>query len=176
MRATVIAVFLAATAATPVQALSAGRQAHDWRPNCFSLPVRQPFVISRMFGDPNTPFSGIHDGLDLKMPPGRPILAMAGGLVTKAGLDRDGAAVIVVLTPAGRLYILGHLSRVYVHRGQVIRRGQYIGKTGGAVHAPGSGPNTTGPHLHIGILGKDSKPIDPVKVVCDLSDPPSPSR
>lgn len=174
MRAIVFAAFLAAVAAAPARAA-------DWRPDCFSLPVKDPFSITKMFGDPNAAFpgipsSGVHDGIDLGMSPGSRIHAMAGGRVIKAGLDKDRAAVVFVLTNAGRVYILGHLSRVYVRKGQTVRRGQIIGLTGGAVGALGSGPYTTGPHLHISIIGRDDRPIDPVNAICGFSDPPSPSR
>jgi len=86
----------------------------------------------------------LHRGLDISAPKGTPILAIAGGTVTRAvTLDRSDAGLwVAVLHPSGVTSRYLHLSRVLVAVGQVVERGGRVGLCG----ATG---NARGPHLHL---------------------------
>ncbi|MEH0935427.1 peptidoglycan DD-metalloendopeptidase family protein [Micromonospora psammae] len=100
----------------------------------------------------------LHAGVDLAAPTGAPILAAAGGRVTRAGwyggygnytcIDHGRADGQRLST------CYGHQSRLLVSPGQQVRTGQLIGRVG-------STGASTGPHLHFEVrLG--GRPVDPL--------------
>ncbi|MGN9777636.1 M23 family metallopeptidase [Micromonospora sp. H33] len=100
----------------------------------------------------------LHAGVDLAAPTGTPILAAAGGRVTRAGwyggygnytcIDHGRADGQRLST------CYGHQSRLLVSPGQQVRAGQVIGRVG-------STGASTGPHLHFEVrLG--GRPVDPL--------------
>lgn len=102
-----------------------------------------------------------HPGIDLGVPVGTPLIAAETGTVTAAGnTDPNGYGNEVEITaPDGTVMRYGHLSAISVTLGQQIKRGQSIGKSGGAAGAPGSG-NSSGPHLHFEVR-QGGKTVDP---------------
>jgi murein DD-endopeptidase MepM/ murein hydrolase activator NlpD len=90
-----------------------------------------------------TPQQHLHQGLDIALPQGTPILAVADGTVTfVAPTDSSDAGIFVAIShPSGLVTRYLHLSRALVQRGQVVRKGQEIGKSG-------STGLSEGPHLH----------------------------
>lgn len=105
-----------------------------------------------------------HNGLDIVIGQGTPVFSAADGVVF---LVRDGGqhgySYVLVGHRGGYASLYGHLSKITVTSGQDVRQGEVMGLSGGAVGGYGSGPTTTGPHLHFEII-KDGTPIDP-KVV-----------
>ncbi|TAN47675.1 MAG: M23 family metallopeptidase [Methylococcaceae bacterium] len=101
-------------------------------------PLSSPFGLRRFFNQqPRDP----HSGLDIAAPAGAPITAPAAGKVINTGdYFFNGNAVFV---DHGQGLITGyfHLSRVDVHAGQMVDKGDALG----AVGATG---RVTGPHLH----------------------------
>ena len=154
MRTTVAAVFLMVLAAAPVQA-------SDWRPDCLSSPLMKPAAISKSFGDHE-----FHDGIDFGVRVGTRVHAMAGGTVVESDIVGRGTAIIVIETRAGRRYAFAHLSRRYVRIGERVRRGQVLGLSGGI------GPLAMYPHLHVSVLDKNGRQVDPLETICL----PSPSH
>lgn len=102
-----------------------------------------------------------HHGLDIVIAQGTPVFSAADGVVF---LARDGGATgysyVLVGHRGGLATLYGHLSQIAVTSGQDLRQGEYIGLSGGAVGAYGSGPTTTGPHLHFEVI-KEGTNIDP---------------
>lgn len=83
-----------------------------------------------------------HQGVDIGTPTGTPIRAADGGTVTFTGTKGCyGITIDVQHCKAGRITRYGHLSEILVSPGELVTKGQVIGKSG----ATGCG---SGPHLH----------------------------
>jgi murein DD-endopeptidase MepM/ murein hydrolase activator NlpD len=96
-----------------------------------------------------------HAGLDFASPQGTPIYATADGRVTTAGNRGNGFGNYVEINH-GYSYetLYGHMVRVKVRVGQMVKRGEVIGWVG-------STGKSTGPHLHYEVH-KNGRPIDPI--------------
>ena len=115
-------------------------------------------IISR-YGMRRHPILGyrrMHSGLDFRAAHGTPIYAATDGRVTYSG--RNGSyGNYVRLSHAGGLGTgYAHMSRIAVHNGQQVRRGQVIGYVG-------STGLSTGAHLHYEMYRGGQK-IDPSSV------------
>lgn len=87
-------------------------------------------------------FSGAHNGIDIAAPLGTPVYAADAGVVTVAGWDPYGLGNHVRIDHGnGYLTIYGHFSKLLVHAGQYVERGQQIALMG-------STGRSTGPHVH----------------------------
>jgi murein DD-endopeptidase MepM/ murein hydrolase activator NlpD len=83
----------------------------------------------------------LHSGIDLAAPNGSPIVATSDGLVGKAGWN-GGYGLYVSLEHGGGLQTrYGHMSRLAVAAGEMVKKGDVIGYVG-------STGRSTGPHLH----------------------------
>lgn len=122
-------------------------------------------VITSPFRDPNYPFRriiGEHSGTDFRSPQGSPLYAAADGYVARVKFDGTPAyAYIMIIHNDGISTVYGHVSAVNVEPDQYVVKGQLIGKTGGAPGRPGSGPFSTGPHLHFEVR-KNGIPVNPM--------------
>lgn len=109
--------------------------------------------IGTKFKQPGKLWSkGYHTGVDYKVPVGTPVYAVQDGVVVAANWGAAyGKSVIIdqkALNEGTPKRIAGgwagymHLSEVLVKPGQVVKKGQLIGKSGN------TGTNTTGAHLH----------------------------
>lgn len=134
---------------------------------CLEHPLRSLRRVSSVHRDAHHPFvPGEHSGVDFPAPVGTPVRAAADGTVTSIGLVVPGQdAYVGIRFAEGWLISVHHLSRVDVTLGQTVTRGMTVGLTGGAVCAPGSGPWTTGPHLHVG-LWVNGASADPLPAFC----------
>jgi len=95
------------------------------------------------FGDRTDPFSGedeFHKGVDISAATGTPVHVTANGIVVQAEM-RYGYGRLVVVDHGGFQTYYAHLSSMYVHVGQEVRRGDSVG-------AVGSTGRVTAPHLH----------------------------
>lgn len=143
------------------------------RIGCLASPLDLPegdLFVSSVFRDPNHAFDlfkGYHSGIDLPVPVGTEIHAPAAGTVTRAYDERveDSWQVTVDMGDGWRFRAV-HLSRLLVEVGDAVRQGEVIGLSGGAVDDFGSGPYTTGPHLHFDVahLGQF---VDPRPHFCE---------
>lgn len=87
-----------------------------------------------------------HPGLDIWLPVGTPVLAMADGVAVRVQPTEDGDAGgirVALRHPSGLVSRYMHLSRADVAVGQHVRAGQVIGLSGD------TGVGSTGPHLHV---------------------------
>ena len=119
-------------------------------------PVRGQ--ITAGFGQRMDPFSGegaFHAGVDISAPSGTRVEAAADGIVLEAGPESGYGNEILIDHGYGLTTKYGHLSRIVVVVGQVLKRGQVIG-------AVGMTGKTTGPHLHYEVHVKDT-PVNPTK-------------
>jgi murein DD-endopeptidase MepM/ murein hydrolase activator NlpD len=82
-----------------------------------------------------------HAGLDIALPVGAPVRAPADGVVIDTGDYYYCGKSIIVDHGSGLLTLYCHLSRIDVHVGQRLSRGERIGAVGATGRA-------TGPHLH----------------------------
>jgi murein DD-endopeptidase MepM/ murein hydrolase activator NlpD len=130
----------------------------------FVCPIRYPsdFIIradSMGNGLFATPRSGrrIHQGIDLLAEVGEPVLAGRRGIVIAAGKNRGMGNFIVLRHSPSVTSIYGHLLRIYVAKGELVRQGDIIGavgKTGNANY------QNMQPHLHFEVR-KNGIPQDP---------------
>jgi murein DD-endopeptidase MepM/ murein hydrolase activator NlpD len=121
----------------------------------FRFPLDKIAVTSE-FGSRADPFSGgpsFHGGMDLAAPVGTVVYAAREGTVSAAGFDEVLGNYVRILHPGGYETLYGHLSAIFVHTSDSVKRGFPLGSVGVT-------GRTTGPHLHFGIL-KNGKPINP---------------
>ena len=97
-----------------------------------------------------------HKGIDIAAPVGEPILAPAKGVVRFAGNRANGYGNMVEIDHGfGYVTRFAHCSRLLVHDGEVVRRGQVIALVG----ATGL---VSGPHLHyeVEVNGRQVNPLN----------------
>jgi murein DD-endopeptidase MepM/ murein hydrolase activator NlpD len=105
--------------------------------------------------DPFTGRSALHTGLDFPAEPGTPILAAAGGVVVAQEYHPQYGNMIEVDHGNALITRYAHSSRVFVKKGDLIKRGQKIAEVG-------STGRSTGAHLHFEVLVQ-GVPQDPQK-------------
>jgi len=115
-------------------------------------------AYARHFGVP-------HHGMDIALAQGSPVFAAAQGVVfiVRDGGER-GYTYVLVGHRNGYATLYGHLSAVHVQAGQEIAAGTVIGFSGGAPGTPGSGPLTSGAHLHFEVL-QNGINVDPITIL-----------
>ena len=125
-----------------------------------STPSLRPVIglVTSGYGmrrDPITGSRASHNGVDIGALPGRPVVASADGVVTRAGRIRALGKAVYLSHGYGTVTRYGHLSKFIVEPGQKVRRGEvigYVGNTG----------RTTGYHLHyeVRVHGRAVNPLD----------------
>ncbi|MBI1356308.1 MAG: peptidoglycan DD-metalloendopeptidase family protein [Acidobacteria bacterium] len=115
--------------------------------------------ISSSFGRRIDPFLGrgaFHSGLDLSAGRGTPVIATADGTVREAGWSGGyGKAVVISHGSNGMSTLYGHLTEIFATPGQVVRRGEVIGRSG-------STGRSTSAHLHYEVRYHNT-PVNPYK-------------
>jgi murein DD-endopeptidase MepM/ murein hydrolase activator NlpD len=137
-------------AATNEQASTSGAN-HMW-PVPAATPVSSEFgprkAAAARAAASGQKISSNHKGMDLATPSGTPITAASDGTVSKIGNDPNGYGNYVVIKHLdGTSTRYAHLRSILVTRGQKVKAGQVIGKSGGGPKDPGRG-NSRGAHLH----------------------------
>ncbi|HUW99080.1 MAG TPA: M23 family metallopeptidase [Acidiferrobacter sp.] len=120
-------------------------------------PVRGGW-ISSPFGprpDPFTGRPGFHPGVDIAAPIGSAVRAMAAGVVIFAGNDGGFGRLVKIFDGHSEVTMYAHLSARYVHVGEVIHKGELLGRVGDTGYS-------TGPHLHFEVL-LHGAPINPIR-------------
>ena len=126
-----------------------------------ALPLSNPMASvayrqTSTYGTRIDPFRSslaFHSGVDLAGPVGSPIRATSDGKVAFSGRKNAYGNVVDVEHDYGFTTRYGHLSRLLVKEGQVVKRGQVIA-------IQGSTGRSTGNHLHYEVRYND-KPINP---------------
>ena len=96
----------------------------------------------------------LHRGVDIQVPDGTEVLAMADGRVRFAGTMSGYGNVIWLDHPGEVISVYAHLSSILVVRGEVVGGRQRIGLSG---HSG----NAAGPHLHFEVW-RHGREVDPV--------------
>lgn len=98
-----------------------------------------------------------HEGIDLSAPMGAPIVAPASGRVISVSNEPGYGNTFQIDHGNGIVTKFAHCSRIVVHVGQQVTRGQLIATVGNTGLA-------TGPHLHYEVH-VNGQPVDPLKYV-----------
>ena len=155
--------------APPPVAAQAARRRHTRGSGTYPLGAHGPII--------GTPYHGTHtrgnwqsdNALDIRIPNGTPVIALADGVIVKTYKAPSGvtAGWQVTLRGASNAWFYGHLTTVTVTAGDRVRKGQTIGTSGSANGVP---------HLHIGqqfgtaaipLRDDDDMQIDDEETSCD---------
>ncbi|WNI31066.1 M23 family metallopeptidase [Streptomyces sp. ITFR-6] len=114
----------------------------------WETPVHH-YELSASFGNDGSRWAHKHSGQDFAVPIGTKVEAARTGTIVKAGPNGggDGPAygnAIVIKHSNGRYSQYAHLSKIDVHIGQHVKKGQKIALSGNT-------GNSSGPHLHFEI-------------------------
>lgn len=126
-----------------------------------ATPSRMPLAntyITSGFGGRADPFGGggeRHKGIDFKASVGDPVLAVADGVVSFAGVRSGYGNVVEVDHGNGYVTRYAHNSRVLVKPGELVRAGQTVAKAG-------STGRSTGAHVHFEVW-QDGRVVNPAK-------------
>jgi murein DD-endopeptidase MepM/ murein hydrolase activator NlpD len=128
-----------------------------WRGQ-FDMPVPgQPTSSFGRLSVLNGESRGRHQGADFRAASGTPVHAPNGGRVVLAADLYFSGNTVIIDHGLGMFSLFAHFSRLGVHTGEMVTRGQVLGESG----ATG---RVTGPHLHWALrLGEAS--VDPLAVV-----------
>ncbi|MBK8506966.1 MAG: M23 family metallopeptidase [Saprospiraceae bacterium] len=131
-------------------------------------PVREDFVKRKItylsgFGMRIHPIHKIpkmHTGLDFTANKGTLVRATGDGKITSIKKDQSGYGNHVMISHGyGYETLYGHLSKIEVHEGQTVKKGEIIGTVG-------STGTSTAPHLHYEVHFK-GQPINPIHYCMD---------
>lgn len=123
------------------------------------LPTANSFRVSSHFNPnrlhPVTGRTSPHNGVDLATPVGTPVMSTGDGVIERVG-NHPYAGKYVDINH-GNTYKTRylHLSKIFVRKGQQVRRGEKI------AHSGQTG-RITGPHLHFE-LHANRRPVNPLK-------------
>jgi murein DD-endopeptidase MepM/ murein hydrolase activator NlpD len=115
------------------------------------VPTQRPVtngILGSPFGwriDPLNGRSALHTGLDFPSEPGTPILAAAGGVVVTQEYHPAYGNMVEIDHGNDLVTRYAHSSRVFVKKGDLVKRGQKIAEVG-------TTGRSTGPHLHFEVL------------------------
>ena len=118
----------------------------------FRWPVRGRVVA----GYGPKPTGQQNDGINISVPEGTPVKASEDGVVAYAGNELKGYGNLVLIRHAnGYVTAYAHASELMVKRGDKVKRGQVIAKSGQT-------GNVSSPQLHFQVR-KGSTPVDPMQ-------------
>jgi murein DD-endopeptidase MepM/ murein hydrolase activator NlpD len=114
------------------------------------VPTQQPVQgnLGSSFGwriDPFTGRSALHTGMDFQAGTGSPIVAAAGGVVVTQEYHHEYGNMIEIDHGNDLVTRYAHTSRVFVAKGDLVKRGQKIAEVG-------TTGRSTGPHLHFEVM------------------------
>lgn len=137
----------AAILAEKKRLLEENRKAIVYDGGAFKWPAPSYSRISDDYGNRIHPTLGtqqFHNGLDMAAPSGSPILAAYDGEVIAASYSSTMGNYAMIDHGDGLITIYMHASSLSISQGQMVAKGQQIGKVG-------STGRSTGPHLHFSV-------------------------
>lgn len=141
----------------PGAALSAWERAEALG-TLFKYPVRGRLTSRMGFRiDPFTKRRAYHAGIDIANRIGTPVHASQSGKVIFSGYKGHYGKTVILSHQQGYSTVYGHLDKMLVKKGQVVRQGDKIGTVGNT-------GRSTGPHLHFEIH-RYRRIIDPLKLL-----------
>ena len=131
-----------------------------------AYPVSQ---ISTIFKDADFEKENGFKNLSVEMSvdQGTPVYAMRDGVVYSVHQGTDQVAWVLIVHTDGYVSAYSYLSSIAVESGELVKRGQFIGRSGGEPGTAGAGFRSEGANLTF-YLFKDGTAIDPLTVL-DLS-------
>ncbi|TVY09906.1 M23 family metallopeptidase [Paenibacillus cremeus] len=121
-------------------------------------------TVSAGFGSVDSVHKIPHTGIDFTCNAGDSIYAPLSGVVSRVveqGSKGLGHGIIIKLND-GKQMVFGHFSEsTKLHVGDFVQRGDAIGKCG-------SSGNSTGNHLHFGLIDANGKFMNPVELFKDI--------
>jgi murein DD-endopeptidase MepM/ murein hydrolase activator NlpD len=124
----------------------------------FKYPARGRLTSRMGFRiDPFTKRRAYHAGIDIANRIGTPVHASQSGKVTFASYKGSYGKTVILSHQQGYSTVYGHVDKILVKKGQVVRQGDKIGTVGNT-------GRSTGPHLHFEIR-RHRKIIDPLKLL-----------
>lgn len=127
------------------------------------LPAGRPVKkgwISSYYGMRSDPFTGrpeFHKGVDFAGKAGSDVIAVGGGVVTWSGKRYGYGKMVEINHGNGYVTRYGHNKELVVSEGDVVKKGDVIGKMG-------STGRSTGPHVHLEVIHR-GKHVNPQKFV-----------
>jgi len=126
--------------------------------NLFQKPTKGRLASKMGFRiDPFTGKMAYHTGIDIANKTGTPVYASQFGRVIFTGYKGNYGKMVIIKHLQGYSTLYGHLNKILVKRGQVVRQGEKIGKMGNT-------GRSTGPHLHFEVH-QNNKLLNPLKVL-----------
>jgi murein DD-endopeptidase MepM/ murein hydrolase activator NlpD len=114
------------------------------------------FWQTSSYGRREDPFSGAasrHQGVDLAAPLGSAVRSVSDGTVAAVAYSSVLGNYVMVRSPLSRMFLYGHMDRVFVSAGARVGQGDRIGTIGVT-------GKTTGPHLHFEVR-ENGVPVNP---------------
>ena len=127
-----------------------------------SWPVK-PLGITAYFHDVNYPKKwGVHNAIDIRAKQYTEIHAPANSYVFQTQDNGMGYSYVILAHKNKLITVYGHVSKILVKQGNVVKQGDVIALSGGTPGTRGAGWQTTGPHLHFEVWdnGKQVNPLD----------------
>lgn len=121
--------------------------------------------ITAGFGQTDSVHSTPHTGVDVAVPIGTKLYSPSSGIVSRIADygDTSLGKAVFVKTRSGYQYIYGHLSDVKVRLGDRVHSGELLALSGNT-------GNSTGPHVHFGLVDKAGAFVDPTGFVDKITD------
>lgn len=123
------------------------------------------FPISSPFGSVDSVHKFPHSGVDIAMPEGTTLHAIADGVISKVDIigNHNIGRMVRIDTDGGDV-VYGHMSQVNVKIGDHVHAGDVIGLSGNTGHS-------TGAHLHLQVISDNGSLIDPTPSIAAASEP-----
>ncbi|MES2343287.1 MAG: M23 family metallopeptidase [Pseudomonadota bacterium] len=115
--------------------------------------INSPFGLRRL---PWEDHGRLHEGVDIAGPTGTKVVAVADGIVVRAGESPSYGRYVEIEHGVGLTSFYAHLGKI--ERGT--RKGAYV-EAGKTIGKMGSSGTSTGPHVHFEIR-QDDKPLNPL--------------
>ncbi|MDO4530340.1 MAG: M23 family metallopeptidase [Bacillota bacterium] len=115
-------------------------------------------IITSFWGERENPVTGkweLHNGLDIAAAEGTEVLAVKSGVVTEVRTSATYGKLLQYETEDGYTVMYAHLSKVLVKKGEQIRQGQVVARSGNT-------GLSTGPHLHYSVW-RNGELLDPLQ-------------
>lgn len=125
--------------------------------NAPAWPLAQRGFITRTYGSRTEEAGSGHPGVDIAVPSGSYVRAMAGGRIEEAGEDDVYGRYVRIAHVDGVSSLYGHNSWLFVQPGDSVQRLQVIALTGNT-------GRSTAPHLHFEV-DRDGALVDPLAFV-----------
>lgn len=116
--------------------------------------------LSSYYGERNDPFTGVpawHGGVDFAGKENSNVIATAAGVISWVGKRYGYGLLIEINHGDGLVTRYGHNKEILVNKGDVISKGQVVGKMGNT-------GRSTGAHVHYEII-KNGRTINPIPYV-----------